>query len=337
MKYTALIVMLGLLIGLVSWDIMLRIGASESTPDFPSKTAEDIHDYRRFHSQFWALVQDDKEENRQPEHAAAFAAAGYKLVRSIHGSTTNRNLALKESWDTIDLIRVIHGDDGPETTFAYERFFVDCTHNAIPDTDVLLTTLDAAWNTAQVPDRISLVARAGKKDALCMYLVQHVAYCKQYSERAFQAGDLERCEQYHTHVEAMLTLPWIETLFATKENRLAVPEFEALQHSRDNVTARFLILNKQFTDAESLLESMAFRGTDFHSSATKAELMVDLHDAWHAEAPDAETEDALRTWLTELASASEQYAAATKGRTADRWRSSAEAARSQLDALDRGD
>ena len=103
------------------------------------------------------------------------------------------------------------------------------------------------------------------------------------------------------------------------------------------MTARFLILNKQFTDAESLLESMAFRGTELHSSVTKAELMVDLHDAWHAEAPDAETKDALRTWLTELATISEEYADATSGRTSDEWRSSAKAARSQLDALDRGD
>ena len=337
MKYAALIVMLGLLIGLVSWDITLRLDAPGLTTDFPTKTAEDIHDYRRFHSQFWSLVQDHKEENHRPEHAAAYAAAGYKLVRSFDGRGTTRNSTLKESWDTIDLIRSIHGDDGPETTFAYERFFVDCNHTAIPDTDVLLPTLDAAWKTAEVPDRLTLVSRVGKKDALCNYLFQQVASCKKYAEMSFEEGDLERCEHYHNHVESVLYLPWIETLFATKENRLATPDLESLQHSRDNVTARFLILNKQFTDAESLLESMAFPGTELHSSVTKAELMVDLHDAWHAEAPDAETKDALRTWLTELATISEEYAAATSGRTSDEWRSSAKAARSQLDTLDRGD
>ena len=334
MKFAALISMMAALIALLTWDIVLRIDGTEQPLTFPSKAAQDSHDLHAFHDQFWSIVKDHKEENQRPEQSAAIAAAGFKAVRELGrlGTTTGTkaaNNALREAWNTIDIIRSIHGDDGPETTFVYSIFFNETgvLNGHVPDTDVLLPVLDSAWETAKVPGGRN--DQFGKTSSLGHYINSQISRCAFLSNAAFNSGNLEWCTVYRDHAEALLSIPWIDTLYTSKH----ILDRDWAQRQYDQISARFLILNQQFGEAKALLDSMEFP----NRPVKKAAFMVALYEAWHAAEPGAGHEVALRTWLTDLIELTEQKAGSSNGNRRREWQQQADEAREQLETLETGD
>ena len=277
MKHAVLIALL-LVAALVGWDIVLHLDDAEQPPDFPSKTAEDLHDLRVFQEGFWEIVRGHDEENRRPEQAPAIAAAGFATVQGIVESRGSANDALREAWNTIEIIRSIHGDDGPETTFMFASFLGSGPplRSGLADVDVLVPILDAAWNTAQAPDRLALTT-IGKKDALYQYIADQIDRCALLSEYSFNDGDLEKCRGYLDHMDAIMSLPWIETLHQIKENRIATMPLERLELDRDLVEARVLVLEQQYSEARTLLEAIA--RSDRKTRVDKARAMLEALDS----------------------------------------------------------
>ena len=277
MKHAVLIALL-LLAALVGWDIVLRIDNADQTPDFPTKTAEDLHDLRVFQEGFWEIVRGHDEENRRPEHAPAIAAAGFSTVQGIVESRGSANDALQEAWNTIEIIRSIHGDDGPETTFIFVSFLGSGPplRSGLADVDVLVPILDAAWNTAQAPDRLALTTM-GKKDHLYEYIAILIDRCAFLSEYSFNRGDLEKCRGYLDHMDAIMSLPWIEALHQNKENRIGTMPLDRLELDHDLVEARVLVLEQQYSEARIRLE--AIDRSDRGTRGDKARAMLEELDS----------------------------------------------------------
>ena len=338
MKYAGLIALL-LLAALVTWDIVLRIDDTEQPLAFPSKTAEDMHDLDVFHERFWQIVQGDKEENHKPEHAPAIAAVGYETVKGIVANRGRANDALRQAWDTIEIIRSIHGDDGPETTFVYERFFGagGPLRGQLAEVDVLLPVLDSAWNTAKVPDRLALLSMYGKKDALCAYINSQFDRCALFSQYSFKAGDLDTCQGYLDRMEAIMTLPWIETLHQTKEKRIGTSDLDYLEHQHDLVKARVLILDQQYSEAKAHLEAMGFPNSP-DEDPIAAELWMPLYAGWHLADRGGGHDESLRTWATRyLAHAEQKSKSSTSPSTRIDWKKKADEARATLETLGPGE
>jgi len=335
MKYAGAIALLLLLIALVIWDIMLRIDETEKPAVFPSKTAEDIHDLKVFQNRVSQIVNGHKEENQKPEHTAAIAAVGLERVLVISDRGHTQNAALQEAWNTIEIIRSIHGDDGPETTYLYHLFFAYGPFlGQMVEMDVLLPILESAWTTAKVPDRLNLLSIYGKKDALCNYINQQIDVCDFILEQLFVAGNPDKSQSYLNRMEAIMNLPWIETLYETKENRVGTLGFDYLADRYDMAKARVLILNQKYPEAVAHLEGMGFPKTP-DQDPLAAEVWMPLYEGWHLTDPEGGHDEPLRTWATGyLSHAEEQYssAAGLKDRRAD-WKQKADDARATLERL----
>ena len=337
MKNATVIVLLLALISLVSWDIVLRMNDTEQKVVFPTKTAEDMHDYQSFHVKFWQIAQGHKAENYNATLTPAIAVAGLMATRAIIKGKGRANEALKEAWDTIDIVRSIHGDDGPETTFVYNRFFQTLQSgrsHGLPDIDRLLPFLEMAWKTADVPDRLGLLSVHGKKDSLCEYIANQIGMYALFSKHSFKEANLISCQEKLDQMKAIMSLPWLERLFETKENRIGTSDFESLTRQRDLAEARVQILSQNYQDAETLLDSTMYPD----SLDVAAELRLPLYLGWHASDPTGGHEEAIHTWATRILANAEKRERETNSRSNKLdWRRVGDKAKDALSTIKQAD
>ena len=332
MKY-ALVITLLLLAALVSWDIVLRIDDSEQPRVVPPRTSAALDDLNAFRETFLQIVRYPKEEHHQPEHAPAIAAAGYKTVRGIADSRGRANNALQEAWDTIETIRSIHGDDGPETGFVFSVFFRSPgpLGGQFADVDVLLPILNEAWNIARVPSA-PLGTSPTRKDGLCEFINGQLDQCVYVSKQMFEAGNLDGSQRYLDRMDAIMEIPWIETLHQTKDKRTGTLDLSHYVEAHGLAKARVLILAQQYSEAKAHLLAMGFPNSpDQDPRAEAAMLWMPLYEGWHLADSGGGHDQAFRIWTNRYIEHAERKSKSSPGSTGMDWKKKADKARARME------